>query len=154
MANFTYDPTVEAIDSFDGIYGFLSNMDLVPIFYEGYWYPSLEHAYQASKTTNLNHRLSVLNQSTPWQAREMGKAIDLRGDWDIIKVPMMLAFLRQKFANIELQVKLLQTGDAILIEGNQWKDTYWGICNGVGSNILGQLLMQVRDELSIKFTYQ
>ena len=32
----------------------------------------------------------------------------------------------------------------ILIEGNWWKDTYWGVCDGKGQNKLGELLMKVR----------
>ena len=34
-----------------------------------------------------------------------------------------------------------------LIEGNTWNDTYWGVCNGVGKNTLGQLLMKIREEI-------
>jgi predicted NAD-dependent protein-ADP-ribosyltransferase YbiA (DUF1768 family) len=28
-----------------------------------------------------------------------------------------------------------------------WGDRFWGVCNGVGENMLGKLLMQVREEL-------
>lgn len=31
-----------------------------------------------------------------------------------------------------------------IVEGNQWHDTFWGVCNGVGQNNLGQILMNVR----------
>ena len=47
----------------------------------------------------------------------------------------------------ELGNLLIATGDAELIEGNIWRDTYWGVCNGVGKNRLGELLMQLRNEL-------
>lgn len=40
--------------------------------------------------------------------------------------------------------KLLATENALLVEGNTWNDTYWGVCNGVGKNTLGQLLMKIR----------
>lgn len=36
-----------------------------------------------------------------------------------------------------------------LIEGNYWHDTYWGVCEGVGENHLGKLLMEIRNELYI-----
>lgn len=39
------------------------------------------------------------------------------------------------------------TGDAELIEGNNWGDTFWGVCNGRGENMLGKLLMEIRDYL-------
>ena len=56
--------------------------------------------------------------------------------------------LKKKFTeHLDLQERLLATGDAILIEGNTWNDTYWGVCNGVGKNTLGQLLMKIREEI-------
>jgi hypothetical protein len=42
---------------------------------------------------------------------------------------------------------LLDTSDKVLIEENNWNDTFWGVCNGVGENNLGRLLMQVRGEI-------
>lgn len=61
---------------------------------------------------------------------------------------VMLQLLRQKFlGDEELRRKLLRTGDAMLVEGNYWGDTYWGVCFGSGKNMLGKLLMQVREEL-------
>jgi predicted NAD-dependent protein-ADP-ribosyltransferase YbiA (DUF1768 family) len=59
----------------------------------------------------------------------------------------MLSALRIKFKNPELRAMLLTTGDEELIEGNWWRDTYWGVCEGIGQNKLGKLLMQVREEI-------
>jgi predicted NAD-dependent protein-ADP-ribosyltransferase YbiA (DUF1768 family) len=66
----------------------------------------------------------------------------------------MLHLLRAKFISIpEHAEKLLATGNATLIEGNHWHDQYWGDCTCAkhrdvpGMNILGKLLMQVREEL-------
>lgn len=42
---------------------------------------------------------------------------------------------------------LMATGNAELVEGNTWNDTFWGICNGTGENHLGKLLMKVRANL-------
>jgi N-glycosidase YbiA len=42
---------------------------------------------------------------------------------------------------------LLDTGDAELVEVNHWRDFWWGVCNGVGANHLGRLLMTIRNEL-------
>ena len=51
------------------------------------------------------------------------------------------------FQNEDLGQKLMNTGDAVLIEGNYWGDRYWGVCNGEGQNKLGKILMKIREEL-------
>ena len=43
--------------------------------------------------------------------------------------------------------RLLETGDVYLEETNTWGDVFWGVCNGKGENMLGQVLMLIRDEL-------
>ena len=53
--------------------------------------------------------------------------------------------LIQKFSDKKLQKKLIDTGDAELIEGNWWGDKFWGVCEGEGENHLGKLLMEVRE---------
>jgi predicted NAD-dependent protein-ADP-ribosyltransferase YbiA (DUF1768 family) len=56
--------------------------------------------------------------------------------------------VRAKFSqNPELCDQLLDTGDKTLIEGNHWGDRFWGVCDGVGENHLGQILEKVRTEL-------
>lgn len=40
-----------------------------------------------------------------------------------------------------------KNGDAELIEGNTWGDRIWGVCDGVGENRLGKILMRVRAEM-------
>jgi hypothetical protein len=60
----------------------------------------------------------------------------------------MKELVRAKFTqHWDLKQKLLETGDEELIEGNTWGDTFWGVFNGTGKNILGQILMEVRNEL-------
>lgn len=58
---------------------------------------------------------------------------------------LMYDVIEQKFLqNPVLMQKLIKTKDAKLIEGNTWGDRYWGMCNGVGENKLGEILMMVR----------
>lgn len=60
----------------------------------------------------------------------------------------MYDICRAKFEqNADLRCKLLTTGDAMLVEGNTWGDTVWGVCQGKGENRLGKILMRVRKEL-------
>ena len=51
--------------------------------------------------------------------------------------------------NEELRRLLLSTGDRVLIEGNTWNDTFWGVSlkSGNGQNHLGKILMRVRERL-------
>jgi predicted NAD-dependent protein-ADP-ribosyltransferase YbiA (DUF1768 family) len=44
----------------------------------------------------------------------------------------------------DLRLKLIETGAALLVEGNTWSDRYWGRCEGKGLNVLGSILMELR----------
>lgn len=135
------------IDRFDGEYAFLSNYSASPFRINYVLFPTMEHYFQANKADNQNDYLHIAYAPTPGKAKQLGRKIQLRPDWEEIKDNVMLTGLRKKFADPELRNLLLATGDEELIEGNYWGDTYWGVCNGVGQNKLGKLLMQVREEI-------
>lgn len=135
------------INRFDDAYAFLSNFYSAPVTFEGTTFPTVEHAFQAAKTLDKTERLKVLTM-TPGQAKRFGRHVQLRSDWESIKVDIMTQLVRQKFSHEPLCSKLLATGSEELVEGNWWHDTFWGVCNGVGENHLGQILMQIRTELS------
>ena len=135
------------IDRFDGEYAFLSNYSASPFRIDYVLFPTMEHYFQANKADNRNDYLHIAYAPTPGEAKRLGRKIRLRSDWEEIKDKVMLTGLRKKFADPELRKLLLATGDEELIEGNYWGDTYWGVCNGVGQNKLGKLLMQVREEI-------
>lgn len=133
------------INCFDGQWAFLSNFYWNEIEYEGIVYPTNEHFFQAMKTLDDDERRQIANCLTPGQAKCMGRRVALRSDWESVKEDVMFLGLCLKFADEQLADWLLETGDEELIEGNQWGDTTWGVCNGVGENKLGKLLMKVRD---------
>lgn len=140
----TYHPA--PIDRFEGEWRFLSNFALCRIVLDDVTYPSVEHAYQAAKSFDPAHR-AMCHMCTAGTAKTLGRRVVVRPDWESIKLDVMYGFLRQKFAPGTLMLPgLLRTGDAMLIEGNDWGDRYWGVCNGQGANMLGQLLMDVRAE--------
>lgn len=154
----TSNPTCEPITSFSGDYAFLSNfwVDPHPVAYSHPRFPTLqpvpyetsEHAYQAAKATNRADHDRVASAKGPGAAKRAGRRIDVWADWDVIRVPVMTDIIAAKFAaGSELAAKLLATGDAQLIEGNYWGDTFWGVCNGRGSNMLGVILMARRAQL-------
>ena len=136
------------INKFKGDYEFLSNFSDSAILYNGYLYPTAEHAFQAAKTLNLKEQEKVREAPTPSQAKRIGRKVQLRSDWEKIKEGVMYDIVRLKFvSNPKLAKKLLETEDNLLVEGNTWGDTYWGVCNSTGKNKLGQILMTVRKEL-------
>lgn len=133
------------ICGFHNEYDFLSNFVMARIFYDGAWYSSVEHAYQAAKTLNCTKRELIGMAKTPGIAKRLGR-VD-REDWLEVREPIMLELLREKFKIAHYREQLLATGDAHLEETNWWKDTYWGVYEGIGQNRLGYLLMQIRDDL-------
>jgi hypothetical protein len=135
------------IDSFCGQYAFLSNFYLHEVEFDGDMYPSAEHAYQAAKTIDLNEREAIRKLLTPGRAKRAGQKVKMRPDWRNWKTYFMRQILESKFSNPEMREKLLSTGDNELVEGNNWNDTYWGVCDGKGKNHLGRILMEIRDTL-------
>lgn len=135
------------IDRFDGEYSFLSNFELSPFTVNGVVFPTMEHYFQAMKATNQEDLLEIAKASTPGKAKRLGRKVKIRPDWEYVKKDIMLEGLRKKFAIPKLRQKLLDTGDAYLEEGNTWGDHCWGVCNGIGENNLGKLLMRVREEI-------
>lgn len=148
------------IDSFEDKYRFLSNFFILPedgyIRWEGLYYPTNEHFYQAMKTKDSSIRKKISICTTPGLSKKYGNKINLREDWEDIKDTVMEIGLLQKFLlNRKLQKRLLLTSNKKLIEGNYWHDNYWGNCkcnsckNIPGINRLGKLLMKIRNKLKV-----
>ena len=141
------------IDTFDDEYRFLSNFWSCKVsFYKDkvkYEAQTVEHAYQAMKANSTDDFLEILNVEHPGQAKRAGRKVKLKDNWDGIKDAIMTQMVRAKFTqNDDLKQKLKDTYPAILIEGNSWGDTYWGMIEGIGGkNKLGNILMTVREEI-------
>lgn len=148
---------MKIISRFRGKYRFLSNFYESPFIFEGVRYQTVEHAYQERKTLDPKRREAIRSASTPGIAARIGrsKSTILRPDWYDIKGKIMEPLVYEKFKqNPELAKKLIETGDAILIEGNYWDNNYFGMCSCVEChegeqplNILGEILMDVRNRL-------
>jgi hypothetical protein len=136
---------------FAGAYRFLSNFHRSPITLGGIVFPTVENAYQAAKIElerpDRRCQQQRLALCSPADAKRRGRALALRPDWDSARLVIMHRLLRLKFAEPCLAGQLLATGSSELIEGNDWGDTYWGVCRGRGANHLGRLLMHVRTDL-------
>ena len=136
-----------AITSFRGAFAFLSNFHALPVKFEGMTYATVEAAFQAAKTLDLRVRRRIAQAKTPAVARDLGRKLQLREDWEEVKVEIMEGLLRQKFQDPTLSLSLMATEGRSLQEHNTWNDQFWGISRGSGQNMLGLLLMKVRQEL-------
>lgn len=146
----TYEFTDKDILGFNGPYSFLSNFYKVEVKWLGFKFPTSENAYQASKSCDEFDHARFVNLS-PGSAKRLGQVIDIRKDWEDVKISVMTNILRIKFEDPALREMLLNTGDAGLYELNTWDDRFWGIIevSGMyyGENYLGKCLMQVRSEI-------
>lgn len=129
-------------------YRFLSNMWECPILWHNLAFTSTEAAYQASKF-NIDIA-KKFTQYSPKIAKQESKNYTARKKWESIKYDVMSQLVFQKFlVHKDLRQKLLDTGDKYLEETNYWRDQYWGVCNNVGENNLGKILMQTRNYFKI-----
>jgi len=137
------------IKQFVDKYRFLSNFYTCDLY--DYKNTTVEHIFQASKAERTIDFLSVVNSQTPAEAKKLGRKIEIRSDWNEIKVSVMEKLFREKFSkkNPGLVELLLETGDEELQEGNYWNDTFWGVDlkTGIGENNLGKLLMKIRNDI-------
>ena len=146
---------MNVIDSFTGDNIIYSNFYPVIVYLEGIAFSTVEHAFQASKSTEHFFRklISALPADKAGLAKKRGRTIKLRPNWDEIKINIMLELLCQKFNQEPFKTKLLSTEDAEIIEGNTWDDNFWGDCTcyecrGIeGQNWLGILIMDVRSQI-------
>lgn len=143
---------IMVITSFDGEHRFLSNFWVCDnwIEYNGHKWATTEQAYQAAKYKDEDRDcFSLLDEDkiSPGKAKRLGQMIEIRSDWNEIKIVVMTKINEEKFAkNPDLMEKLRATKGHELIEGNTWNDTFWGQCPlGNGHNELGKILMGIRD---------
>jgi len=143
------------IQEFQGDYRWLSNFWPARVGLDGVFYPTVEHAYQAGKTIIRAERHDIWLAPSPGKAKRWGKNVTLRPDWEVVKLSIMEALLRQKFAQYQMYEKLLATEDQQIVEGNRWHDNYWGDClcqNCVtvpGHNWMGYLIEKIRLEMFV-----
>lgn len=142
-------PTIRFYRTRDA-HGDFSNFAPFPIVLRGQVWPTSEHFFQAQKFAGTEREDRIRQAPTPADAARLGRGrnIPLRADWEQVKVEVMLEALRAKFRqHPRLRASLLATGDATLVEHTE-NDAYWADGgDGRGQNMLGRLLMQVRDEL-------
>lgn len=131
-------------------FGEFSNFAPFPITLDGTRWPTTEHYFQAQKFENLEYREKIRGANSPMQAARLGRdrKQKLRRDWESVKVGIMHAAVMAKFTqHAELRDLLLSTVNAKIVEHTE-NDDYWGDGgDGTGKNMLGRILMDVREQL-------
>lgn len=134
-----------------GEHGHMSNFFPCTIFCGTWKWSSSERLYQASKTDSILWKERIRLSKNNFEACAIGRSGELPiiENWDKIKVNVMYDILLMKYTqNRGLLAKLLSTGDEEIVEDSP-TDYFWGCGrDGTGANMLGNLLMKVRKELS------
>ena len=132
------------ITSFKGSYRYLSNFYIEP---DG---THVEGEYQTEKCKDSSERI-LFEGLLPAEAKKFGRTVELRPDWEEIKLTVMRGLVLRKFKDHPvLAEKLVKTGGVEIVEGNYWGDKFWGKVfggQGEGQNWLGRILMETRDKL-------
>jgi hypothetical protein len=154
------------INSFSGKYRFLSNffpcmggICLDPENLSGdiavLTFPNTESAYQYMKFFYVNAEIASKiyeNKDNPGACKKIANQYKDEIDQDFDRIRTMYLLLKKKFQiYTDAGKMLLATNDSELIEGNHWGDSFWGVCNDVGSNNLGKMLMNRRAVLRAQF---
>jgi ribA/ribD-fused uncharacterized protein len=135
-------------------YGAFSNLFRREIEFEGDRYVTSEHAYQAGKARKPEVKAWLMQAPSPALLAMAAHGLyywDVAPGWSKLKFDRMRRVLRCKFSqHSDLQELLLSTGDARLVESateDNAVNRLWGEVNGVGQNMLGVMLMELREEL-------
>lgn len=134
---------------FRGAFDFLSNFHPAEVEIGGIRYLNAEAAFQAQKCSDPDGK-AAFSALSGLKARQRGRRIPVREDWDEVRLAVMEEVVRAKFTqNPEFAGRLLATGTMPLVEGNDRGDTFWGVDarSGNGENHLGKILMIIREEL-------
>jgi N-glycosidase YbiA len=136
--------------SASGDFGCFANFSPHPIVLKSKTWPTSEHYFQAQKFAGTPDEEEVRRAKSPMVAARMGRSRKrpLRKDWESVKDSIMREAVLAKFTqHAELRETLLTTGDSMIVEHTK-NDNYWGDGgDGSGKNRLGEILMQVREEV-------
>jgi ribA/ribD-fused uncharacterized protein len=137
------------ISNFSGEHAYLSNFYVRPLRVGSIVYTCGEQYFQSRKCLYVEDWQEVMTAAYPASQKRIGRHVDLRPDWESVKIPVMRKLLSKKFPRPgeNLSERLLSTGNHDLVESNNWGDDFWGQVDGTGHNWLGHLLMARRAEL-------
>lgn len=133
-------------------YGCFSNFYPSQITLKEKIWPTTEHYFQAMKFEGNPYEETIRNAKTPNKAALLGRSrkVPLRDDWEDIKYNIMKEAVLAKFTqHQDLRHNLISTHNRKLIEHTPG-DKCWGDGgDGSGTNWLGKILMEIREDLKI-----
>jgi len=131
-------------------YSMLSNYALTPIEVDGRDWQTVEHYFQSMKSEDFFEQEAIRFSLNPKEAKKLSSKIKIRDDWEQIKYDIMLKALRAKFREEDMKQLLLSTKERLIYSDNPF-DLVWGTGKlgnvGTGQNLLGEALMEVREEI-------
>lgn len=131
-------------------YGCFSNFSHYAFEIDDKMWLTSEHYFQAQKFHGTEYEEIIRLLKSPMEAAKMGRDrnLPLRVDWEKVKDDIMRKGVFEKFSQNKLiRNILLSSGEEIIIERTM-DDYYWGCGkDGSGKNMLGKILMEVRDIL-------
>ena len=126
---------------------FLSNMYPCRVQYRGTEYTCAEGAFQAQKCIKESEKRLFIGING-FDSKKLGRKVSLKSNWEMEKLAIMEEIVRAKFVQNPTLAKKLISLQGNIQEDNSWNDPFWGVCNGIGENHLGKILMKIRDELN------
>lgn len=149
----------------DGEWGLLSNFARAPIVVDGVTFDCTEKLFQVIKFTDEESRKIIYSkkgQPIKMMARHQEKVGSVREDWGRIFIDVMRFCLMQKYSQSEAFRKELERSKGMFIveqqpnpkrpagaysaklseDGKTWR----------GPNIMGRLLMELRDKGTLKYS--
>lgn len=146
--DFTPADFPDTVNRFRDDYAFLSNRFPCRFVWRSLTFLSAEAAFQASKCADESDRRFFAGCSAD-KAVMKGNGLTPYHGWEAERLAIMESILMAKFSQDALLMKkLADTGNRLLINGNNKKDTFWGVdlYSWRGENHLGKLLMRIRDK--------
>ena len=131
-------------------YGFMNNYYKARFYIYSKWWNFVEAPYQSQKTNVISEKEAIWKAERANDSRLLGQKVTMVADWDQIKREVMKECCMAKFLqHSDLRLKLKLTGTQELVEDTKTtNDMYWGCgADGTGQNVLGQVLMEVREAL-------
>lgn len=144
--------TEDAVYFFSDAAGVLCNWSAHGVTIWGQYFQTVEHAYHYCKFQDVSSVTAeqIKQAASPYIAMKIAQKNKSyrRSDWENIKVATMREITRAKYRqHDDARQILLDTGDRLLVENSPW-DYFWGCgADGNGQNIMGKILMEVRQEL-------